>query len=120
MKDDFSLSAAALRRAEKAAARFDPAGVRAHMVKHREILAPKFAAVIDALESELGGLGVAEWTNPSGGYFISLDVNDGIATRVVQLAKEAGIALTPAIVRGSIPFTTRPVIRPPPIPSASR
>ena len=73
-----------------------PAGVRAHMVKHREILAPKFAAVIDALESELGGLGVAEWTNPSGGYFISLDVNDGIATRVVQLAKEAGIALTPA------------------------
>ena len=71
-------------------------GVRRHMAAHREILAPKFAAVQDALEEGLGGLGVAEWTTPRGGYFVSLDVPDGCAARVVQLAKEAGIALTPA------------------------
>jgi DNA-binding transcriptional MocR family regulator len=71
-------------------------GVRDHMVKHREILAPKFAAVDAALTSELAGLGIAEWSKPSGGYFVNLDVMDGCATRVVELAKEAGIVLTPA------------------------
>ncbi len=71
-------------------------GVRAHMVKHREILAPKFTAVDEALTSSLDGLGIATWTRPTGGYFVSLDVMDGCASRVVQLAKEAGIALTPA------------------------
>ncbi|MFN2320618.1 MAG: aminotransferase class I/II-fold pyridoxal phosphate-dependent enzyme [Dermatophilaceae bacterium] len=73
----------------------DAAGVRAHMVKHRESLAPKFAAVQEALAS-LEGLGIASWTHPDGGYFVSVDVLPGIASRVVQLAKEAGIALTPA------------------------
>lgn len=71
-------------------------GVRDHMVKHREIIAPKFKAVLDVLEGRLGGLGVATWTEPTGGYFVSLDVMDGTASRVVALAKEAGIALTPA------------------------
>ncbi|MGL5927719.1 MAG: aminotransferase [Dermatophilaceae bacterium] len=71
-------------------------GVRDHMVRHREILAPKFAAVDAALTAELGGLEVAEWTRPRGGYFVSLDVLDGCASRVVALAKDAGIALTPA------------------------
>jgi DNA-binding transcriptional MocR family regulator len=71
-------------------------GVRDHMVKHREIIAPKFAEVDRILEERLGGLGVATWTRPTGGYFVSLDVLDGTASRVVALAKEAGIALTPA------------------------
>lgn len=71
-------------------------GVRDHMVKHREILAPKFAAVDAALTRELDGLGIAEWSKPSGGYFVNLDVMDGCATRVVELAKDAGIVLTPA------------------------
>ena len=71
-------------------------GVRDHMRRHREIIAPKFAAVDAALTSALEGLGVAEWTHPTGGYFVNLDVLDGTASRVVQLAKEAGIALTPA------------------------
>jgi DNA-binding transcriptional MocR family regulator len=71
-------------------------GVRDHMVKHREILAPKFAVVDAALTAELEGLGIAEWTRPAGGYFVSLDVMDGCASRVVALAKAAGIALTPA------------------------
>ncbi|HOT57546.1 MAG TPA: aminotransferase [Ornithinibacter sp.] len=71
-------------------------GVRDHMARHREILAPKFAAVDAALTAELGGLGIAQWTRPAGGYFVSLDVPDGCAARVVALAKAAGIALTPA------------------------
>ncbi|MBP6524014.1 MAG: aminotransferase [Dermatophilaceae bacterium] len=71
-------------------------GVRDHMARHREILAPKFAAVDAALTAELDGLGIAEWTRPAGGYFVSLDVPDGCAARVVALAKAAGIALTPA------------------------
>ncbi|MBS41686.1 MAG: aminotransferase [Nocardioides sp.] len=74
----------------------DADGVRAHMRKHREIIAPKFAAVDDALSTELDGLEVAEWTRPTGGYFVNLDVLDGTASQVVALAKEAGIALTPA------------------------
>ena len=71
-------------------------GVRDHMVKHREIIAPKFAEVERVLTERLGGLEVATWTRPKGGYFVSLDVLDGTASRVVQLAKDAGVALTPA------------------------
>ena len=74
----------------------DADGVRAHMAKHRAILAPKFDLVLSILDDRLGGTGVATWTRPEGGYFISLDVVPGTAKRVVQLAKEAGIALTGA------------------------
>ncbi|WP_067696206.1 aminotransferase class I/II-fold pyridoxal phosphate-dependent enzyme [Nocardia jejuensis] len=74
----------------------DAAGVRAHMQKHREILEPKFKLVLKILEDRLGASKVASWTEPKGGYFISLDVLEGTAARVVALAKEAGIALTPA------------------------
>ena len=73
-----------------------PQGVRDHMAKHRAIIAPKFAEVERILSERLGGLGVATWTTPTGGYFVSLDVLDGTASRVVALAKAAGIALTPA------------------------
>ncbi len=71
-------------------------GVRDHMTRHRAIIAPKFDEVDRVLNERLGGLGVATWTRPTGGYFVSLDVLDGCAARVVQLAKDAGIALTPA------------------------
>ncbi|MCC5033705.1 aminotransferase class I/II-fold pyridoxal phosphate-dependent enzyme [Streptomyces sp. WAC 00631] len=74
----------------------DTDGVTAHMERHRALLEPRFAAVYEVLESELGPLGIAEWTRPKGGYFVSLDVPDGCASEVVRLAKEAGIALTPA------------------------
>ncbi|MGH3348199.1 MAG: aminotransferase [Nocardioides sp.] len=73
-----------------------PQGVRDHMRKHRELIAPKFAAVEDVLSERLGGLGVADWTRPRGGYFVSLDVLPGTAARVISLAKDAGVALTPA------------------------
>jgi aspartate/methionine/tyrosine aminotransferase len=71
-------------------------GVRDHMVRHREIIAPKFAAVDEVLTERLDGRGVARWNKPRGGYFVNLDVMPGTASRVVELAKEAGIALTPA------------------------
>ena len=72
----------------------DADGVRAQMMRHRESLAPKFDRVLELLNERLGEYGVAEWTTPKGGYFISLDVVDGTARRVIELAKEAGIALT--------------------------
>ncbi len=72
------------------------AGVDAHMIKHAEILKPKFDAVLNAFESELAGKGIASWTVPNGGYFISLDVCEGCAKRTVDLCKEAGVTLTGA------------------------
>lgn len=74
----------------------DRAGIAAHMAKHRALIAPKFTAVHEALERRLGSTGAARWTTPEGGYFISVDVPDGAAARVVMLAKEAGLALTGA------------------------
>jgi len=73
-----------------------PEGVRDVMRKHREIIAPKFELATAILQSRLGDLAAATWTNPDGGYFISLDVADHTATRVVTLAKQAGIAMTGA------------------------
>jgi DNA-binding transcriptional MocR family regulator len=73
-----------------------PEGVREHMREHRALIAPKFAAVEEVLSERLGGLGVATWTRPTGGYFVSLDVLPGTAARVIELAKDAGVALTPA------------------------
>ena len=74
----------------------DTAGVVAHMERHRAVIAPKFEAVGKALAADLGALGVATWTDPKGGYFVSLDVVPGTAKRVVALAKAPGVDLTPA------------------------
>lgn len=74
----------------------DADGVREHMAKHRALIEPKFAAVLEILENRLGESKIASWTHPEGGYFISLDVVDGAAARTIALAKEAGIALTAA------------------------
>ena len=67
-----------------------------HMEKHADILRPKFKAVLDAFDAELAPLGVATWSKPLGGYFVSLDVTPGCAKRVYELAKAAGVTLTPA------------------------
>ena len=69
-------------------------GIKAHMQKHAKILKPKFDAVIDTLNADLSGLQIAEWNEPNGGYFISLDVTGGSASRVGVLCKEAGVTLT--------------------------
>lgn len=71
-------------------------GVTEHMERHRAILAPKFDAVAKALHEDLEPLGIASWTDPRGGYFVSLDAVPGTAKRVVELAGAAGVALTPA------------------------
>ncbi|HMN45308.1 MAG TPA: aminotransferase class I/II-fold pyridoxal phosphate-dependent enzyme [Povalibacter sp.] len=71
-------------------------GIAALMDRHREILAPKFDKVLEIFNEHLGNTGVASWTTPKGGYFITLDVLDGCAKQVVKLAKEAGVELTPA------------------------
>lgn len=69
-------------------------GIKAQMKRHAAILKPKFDAVTTNLEKDLGGLGIAKWLNPKGGYFISLDVTAGSASRVGVLCKEAGVTLT--------------------------
>ena len=66
------------------------------MKRHRALIEPKFKAVTDKLEAELSGKGVADWTNPNGGYFVSVDVVNGCAKRVISLCKEAGVILTGA------------------------
>lgn len=72
------------------------ADVKKHMKRHAEILRPKFDAVLSRLESDLGPTGVARWTKPKGGYFISLYVPEGCAKRVEELCANAGMILTPA------------------------
>ena len=69
-------------------------GIKEHMKLHAKILKPKFDAVIETLNSDLLGLGIAEWNEPNGGYFISLDVTGGSASRVGVLCKDAGVTLT--------------------------
>jgi DNA-binding transcriptional MocR family regulator len=72
------------------------AGIERHMQNHAAILKPKFDAVLEVLDRELEGKDLAEWTRPNGGYFISINVPKNCARRVVQLAAEAGVKLTPA------------------------
>jgi len=66
------------------------------MEKHAEFLRPRFELVLETLESQLSGLGAGSWIKPMGGYFITYETNEGCAKRVVALAKEAGVVLTPA------------------------
>ena len=62
----------------------------------KKILAPKFQSVLEHLENSLSGTDTATWITPNGGYFVSVDVMEGCAKRVVQLCKEAGVVLTGA------------------------
>jgi len=74
----------------------DMNGINAHMKKHLSIIKPKFDSVQRILEKQIGELNIAKWSNPKGGYFISLDTQEGCAKKVVQMASEAGLKLTPA------------------------
>jgi len=74
----------------------DLAGIRAHMRQQAGLIRPKFDAVQSILHKKLGDTGTAEWTRPEGGYFVSLDVWDGCAERVVALAAAAGVKMTAA------------------------
>ena len=71
-------------------------GMLEHMKKHADIIRPKFEAVLEMLDKELGDLGIAKWTKPNGGYFIGFDTMDGCAKKVVAMCKDAGVVMTPA------------------------
>lgn len=71
-------------------------GMVEHMKKHADILRPKFEAVLNGLENELGGLEIGNWIEPRGGYFISFDALEGCAKAIVAKAKEAGVVMTEA------------------------
>ena len=71
-------------------------GMMEHMKKHAEIIRPKFEAVINGLEKEIGGLSIGEWTNPKGGYFISFNSLNGCAKAIVTKCKKAGLIMTGA------------------------
>jgi DNA-binding transcriptional MocR family regulator len=84
----------------------DADGVRLHMQRHQALMAPKFAAVAEILDDRLSASKIASWTDPKGGYFVSLDVWPGTAKRTVALAKDAGIAVTAA--GASFPYKKDP------------
>lgn len=84
----------------------DVDGVRQQMQRHRQLLAPRFALVGDILSDRLGASKIASWTDPKGGYFVSLDIWPGTARRTVALAKDAGIAVTKA--GASFPYRKDP------------
>ena len=71
----------------------DADNVHTHMMKFAELIGRKFRITLDSL-SQLKGLGIASWTEPRGGYFVSLDMLPGTAKRVYELMKDAGVTLT--------------------------
>jgi len=77
-------------------ARFLQGRLTEHMAAHAAILRPKFATVQNQLTEQLGELGIAHWTQPEGGYFVSLNTLPGLAREVVALAASAGVTLTAA------------------------
>ena len=74
----------------------DKATTLALMKEHSKIMKPKFDAVVNTLDKEIAPLGIATWKRPKGGYFVSLDTNDGLAKRTLALCKEAGVIMTSA------------------------
>ncbi|MEK9722505.1 MAG: aminotransferase [Rhodospirillaceae bacterium] len=74
----------------------DMQGLLAHMDEQAKLIAPKFAAVEAALSKNLAGKGIAKWTAPKGGYFVSVEVLEGCAAEIIKLADAAGVKLTPA------------------------
>jgi len=90
-------------------ARYLRGRIETHMRAHAELLKPKFNIVLETLEANLGELGIAEWTRPNGGYFVSVDVTPGLATRVIELARDVGLSLTPA--GATFPYGNDPLDR---------
>ena len=66
------------------------------MKRHAKIMAPKFRVVSEALHRLILPRGFANWNEPKGGYFVSLNTMAGTATRALELCKAAGVEMTPA------------------------
>lgn len=71
-------------------------GMKAHMKQHKAILRPRFDIVLDTIKTNIEEYGIIEYEEPKGGYFVSVNVLNGTAKRVVGLCKEAGVILTGA------------------------
>lgn len=71
-------------------------GIYSHMEKHAAIMRPKFEIVTKVFNEELSDLGICRWSEPKGGYFISFDITTGSASKALELAADAGVAMTPA------------------------
>ena len=84
-------------------------GIHELMQKHARILKPKFEAVQATLTKELGQLEIAQWTNPNGGYFVSINTPEGCAKQVVEMAKQIGVMFTPA--GATYPYQNDPLNR---------
>ena len=74
----------------------DKAHTLTMMKRHADILRPRFEAFLKELDEQIKPLGIARWTNPQGGYFISLYTRPGCARRTVELCKQAGLVMTDA------------------------
>lgn len=74
----------------------DKANTLALMREHAKIMKPKFDTVIKYLDREIAPLGIGSWVVPKGGYFVSYEAMENTAKRVLELAKEAGVKMTPA------------------------
>jgi DNA-binding transcriptional MocR family regulator len=74
----------------------DSKGIEDHMARHREIIRPRFELTQRILENHLGGKDIATWTQPNGGYFVSLNTQPGLASEIVEMAGSIGVKLTPA------------------------
>jgi DNA-binding transcriptional MocR family regulator len=68
--------------------------IKNHMIKHAELIRPKFEIVYKALRRLDKDFG--NFSQPTGGYFITFISKKPTASRIVQLCKEAGVLLTPA------------------------
>ena len=74
----------------------DAVSLREHMQKHAALLKPKFAVVLEQLDKNFSDSDLGQWEKPDGGYFVSFDAREGLASKIVELAADAGVKLTPA------------------------
>lgn len=71
-------------------------GVESLMKAHAGLLRPKFDMVLSTFEKQLGSAGIASWTRPKGGYFVTIWVYPGTASLVYARCKELGLTITDA------------------------
>ena len=71
-------------------------GMKAHMMKHAEIMRPKFEMLDELMTAEVASRGIGSWVRPVGGYFICFEALEGCAKDIVSKCKEAGVTMTGA------------------------